>query len=98
MIASGWPVRSVRVLLQTVGLLGPAGCLLLAVSPLVGASASTASNLITVGLGFSALTLGAVSTNHLDITPRHVGELADTKLGNCCPPKGKKLCTHIHDL
>jgi hypothetical protein len=42
-------------------MLGPAACLLLAVSPLVGASASVASGLITLGLGFSALTLGGVS-------------------------------------
>lgn len=54
-------------------MLGPAACLCLAVSPLVGASASLASNLITVGLGFSALTLGGVSASHLDIAPRNAG-------------------------
>lgn len=52
---------------------GPAACLLLAVSPLVGASPATASALITIGLGFSALTLGGVSTSHLDIAPKHAG-------------------------
>lgn len=64
----------VRVGLQVVGMLGPAACLLLAVSPLVAGSASAASFLITCGLGLSALTLGGVSSNHLDIAPRHAGE------------------------
>lgn len=69
----GWSVRSVRVGLQLAGMLGPAACLMAAVSPLVGGSATAASALITVGLGLSALTLGAVSVNHLDIAPRHAG-------------------------
>jgi ACS family sodium-dependent inorganic phosphate cotransporter len=69
----GWSVRSVRVGLQLVGMLGPAACLMAAVSPIVGGSAATASALITVGLGLSALSLGAVSVNHLDIAPRHAG-------------------------
>lgn len=73
LIAQGWPVRSVRVSLQLAGMLGPAACLMAAVSPLVGGSATTASALITVGLGLSALTLGAVSVNHLDIAPRNAG-------------------------
>lgn len=69
----GWQVRTVRTMLQVLGMLGPATCLLLAGSPLVGASASVASSLITVGLGFSALSLGGVSVSHLDIAPRHAG-------------------------
>ncbi|GLC40516.1 hypothetical protein PLESTB_000705400 [Pleodorina starrii] len=73
MIRSGWRVGTVRKLLQIVGMLGPAACLCLAVSPLVGASASLASGLITVGLGFSALTLGGVSASHLDVAPRNAG-------------------------
>ncbi|MEW5319083.1 MAG: hypothetical protein WDW38_010254 [Sanguina aurantia] len=73
LLTRGWAVRKVRVLLQVAGMLGPAACLLLAISPIVGASASTASNIITVGLGFSALTLGGVSVSHLDIAPRHAG-------------------------
>lgn len=71
--AGGWSVRSVRVGLQTAGMLGPAACLMAAVSPIVDGSAEAASALITVGLGLSALTLGAVSVNHLDIAPRHAG-------------------------
>ncbi|KIZ02030.1 major facilitator superfamily transporter [Monoraphidium neglectum] len=73
MIASGWDVRRTRVLLQVVGMLGPAACLLLAVSPGLGIGATSASALITLGLGLSALTLGGVSANHLDICPRHAG-------------------------
>eukprot|EP00200_Dunaliella_tertiolecta_P010630 CAMPEP_0202374722 /NCGR_PEP_ID=MMETSP1127-20130417/5492_1 /ASSEMBLY_ACC=CAM_ASM_000462 /TAXON_ID=3047 /ORGANISM="Dunaliella tertiolecta, Strain CCMP1320" /LENGTH=767 /DNA_ID=CAMNT_0048971947 /DNA_START=858 /DNA_END=3162 /DNA_ORIENTATION=+ len=73
LIASGWSIRSVRILLQTVGMIGPAGCLLLAVSPIVGPSPALASQIITVGLGFSALSLGGVSVNHLDVAPRHAG-------------------------
>ncbi|KAJ9521589.1 hypothetical protein QJQ45_008921 [Haematococcus lacustris] len=69
----GWGVRRVRTLLQVVGMLGPAVCLMLAVSPAVGASPTFASQLITVGLGFSALTLGGVSVSHLDVAPRHAG-------------------------
>jgi ACS family sodium-dependent inorganic phosphate cotransporter len=73
MLASGWGVRNVRILLQVTGMLGPAACLVLAVSPAVGASAELASNLITIGTGLSALTLGGVSASHLDIAPRHAG-------------------------
>jgi len=43
LISSGWSIRSVRVMLQVVGMLGPASCLLIAVSPLVGPSPSLAS-------------------------------------------------------
>jgi len=50
LIASGWSVRSVRVMLQVVGMVGPAGCLLLAVSPLVGASPTAASTVSTRAL------------------------------------------------
>lgn len=54
-------------------MLGPAACLVLAVSPLIGASPSVASSLITLGLGLSALSLGGVSASHLDIAPKHAG-------------------------
>eukprot|EP00775_Hariotina_reticulata_P002109 gene2109-2428_t len=70
---NGWSVRSVRITLQLAGMLGPAACLLASVSPLVNGSPEAAAALITLGLGFSALTLGAVSVSHLDIAPRHAG-------------------------
>jgi ACS family sodium-dependent inorganic phosphate cotransporter len=54
-------------------MLGPAGCLVASVSPLVNGSPEAAAALITLGLGMSALTLGAVSVSHLDIAPRHAG-------------------------
>lgn len=55
-------------------MLGPAGCLLLAVTPSVTqGDASTASLLITLGLALSSLTLGAVSASQLDIAPKHSG-------------------------
>ena len=78
LIAGGWSVRATRVVLQTVGMIGPAVCLLAAVAPGGGAgggaaAAAAASALITVGLGLSALTLGGVSVSHLDVAPRHAG-------------------------
>lgn len=74
LILTGWGVKPTRVLLQVVGMLGPAVCLLLAVTPLVGASQpGLASVLITMGLGLSALTLGGVSASHLDIAPSNAG-------------------------
>jgi ACS family sodium-dependent inorganic phosphate cotransporter len=69
----GWSVRSVRIALQLAGMLGPAGCLLAAVSPLAAGDPGAASALITLGLGLSALTLGAVSVNNFDIAPSHAG-------------------------
>ena len=82
--------------LQVVGMLGPASCLLLAVSPAVGASPALASTLITVGLGLSALSLGGVSVSHLDIAPKHAGVHStqlwpDARSGTQCR---LKLCSH----
>jgi len=54
-------------------MLGPACCLLLAVSPLTDGSPGTASALVTASQGLSALTLGAVSVSQLDIAPKHAG-------------------------
>lgn len=93
LIASGWSVRQVRIGLQVIGMLGPAACLLLAVSPVVGGSPSVASALITVGLGFSALTLGGVSTSHLDIAPKHAGGRTQA-LGHAC--NMRHICTQVH--
>ncbi len=73
LLSRGWPVRRVRRVLQAVGMLGPAACMLLAVSPLTDGSPSAASAWVTVGLGFNALTLAGVSVSHLDIAPRNAG-------------------------
>lgn len=56
-------------------MLGPALCLLAVAAPNSGSSAASASILITVALGFNALTLGAVSVSQLDIAPRHAGSI-----------------------
>jgi MFS transporter, ACS family, solute carrier family 17 (sodium-dependent inorganic phosphate cotransporter), other len=56
-------------------MIGPAGCLLLAVSPAVADAPSTATVLITAAQGFGALTLGAVSVSQLDIAPKHAGTI-----------------------
>jgi len=66
-------VRRVRVSLQLAGMLGPAACLLVAVSPLAAGDAGTASAAVTVGLALSALSLGGVSASHLDVAPKHAG-------------------------
>eukprot|EP00976_Prorocentrum_cordatum_P091415 1188526-Prorocentrum_minimum.AAC.3 len=54
-------------------MLGPAACLVLAGNPEVASTPEAAAALVTFGLGLSALTLGGVSANHLDIAPRHAG-------------------------
>ena len=54
-------------------MLGPATCMLLAVSPLTDGSPSAASAWVTLGLGLNALTLAGVSVSQLDIAPRHAG-------------------------
>jgi ACS family sodium-dependent inorganic phosphate cotransporter len=66
-------VRKVRVSLQLSGMLGPAACLLYAVSPLAEGDAQSASAAVTLGLALSALTLGGVSASHLDVAPKHAG-------------------------
>jgi ACS family sodium-dependent inorganic phosphate cotransporter len=73
LLAQGVPRRDVRVRLQAAGMLIPAACLLLAVSPVAAGSASLGALCIDCGLAASALTLGGVSANHLDVAPRHAG-------------------------
>ena len=58
---------------QVAGMLGPAGCLFLAVSPATEGSPATAAALLTLAQGLSALTLGGVSVSQLDIAPKHAG-------------------------
>ncbi|KAK3271060.1 hypothetical protein CYMTET_20569, partial [Cymbomonas tetramitiformis] len=65
--------RRVRVMLQVLGMLGPGVCLIVAASPGMESQPDAARNIITAGLGLSALSLGGVSANHLDIAPRHAG-------------------------
>lgn len=56
-------------------MLGPAGCLVLAVSPVLENTPASVSILIAAAQGFSALTLGAVSVSQLDIAPKHAGSI-----------------------
>jgi ACS family sodium-dependent inorganic phosphate cotransporter len=73
LLSRGWPVKRVRRVLQTVGMLGPAACMVAAASPLTEGDPGAASAWITLGLGLNALTLAGVSVSHLDIAPKHAG-------------------------
>ncbi|CAK9043498.1 unnamed protein product [Durusdinium trenchii] len=73
-LAQGLSVGLVRKTLQTVGMLVPAVALLVAASPMTK-DPSTAGLLVDLGLAANALTLGAVSVNHLDVAPRHAGAI-----------------------
>lgn len=73
LLVRGWPIKRVRRVLQTVGMLGPAACMVAAASPLTDGNPGAASAWITVGLGLNALTLAGVSVSHLDIAPKHAG-------------------------
>jgi len=94
LIARGIPVLTVRRVLQVVGMVGPAACLLSAVDPSV--SAEGASAVITVGLGLSALTLGAVSVSQLDIAPERAGLVFG--LGNTAGTLAGLLATPVTGL
>lgn len=82
LLQRGWPVKRVRRVLQTVGMLGPAACMLVAASPLTDGDAGAASAWVTVGLGLNALTLAGVSVSHLDVAPKNAGVVFAT--GNTC--------------
>jgi ACS family sodium-dependent inorganic phosphate cotransporter len=61
--------------LQVAGMVGPAACLLVAVSPALEGNPMGATALVTGAQGLSALTLGAVSVSQLDIAPKHAGTI-----------------------
>ena len=82
LLRRGWPVKRVRRTLQTVGMLGPAACMLAAASPLTDGNPGAASAWVTAGLGLNALTLAAVSVSHLDVAPKHAGVVFAA--GNTC--------------
>lgn len=87
-------------LMQISGMLGPAGCLLLAASPAVDDAPVFASALITVAQGLSALTLAGVSVSQLDIAPRHAGAIFGfgNALATFSGLLGTKLTGEILDL
>ncbi len=82
LLQRGWPVKRVRRVLQTIGMLGPAACMLVAASPLTDGDPGAASAWVTVGLGLNALTLAGVSVSHLDIAPKNAGVVFAA--GNTC--------------
>jgi ACS family sodium-dependent inorganic phosphate cotransporter len=73
LLARGVPRLAVRRGLQTVGMLVPAAALVAAASPAAAGSPAAGAALVDLGLAASALCLGGVSVNHLDIAPRHAG-------------------------
>ena len=83
-------VKFVRRVFQTVGMVGPAACLLAAAALGGGATGGgvaeadvfAAAAAVDVGLALSALTLAGVSVSHLDVAPRHAGLVFAT--GNTC--------------
>lgn len=69
LIAKGVRILSVRKTLQTLGMVAPAVCLAYC-SYATGLSAVQAASFITLGSALSALTVGAVSCNHFDISSK----------------------------
>ena len=76
-----YTVKFIRRAFQTVGMVGPAACLLFA-SSLGADNATAAAFFVDLGLALSALTLAGVSVSHLDVAPRHAGLVFAT--GNTC--------------
>ena len=74
LIAKGVRTLSVRKVLQTVGMLVPAVCLGIC-SYATDLSAIQAAQLITLGSAVSAVTVGAVSCNHFDISRKNTGAI-----------------------
>jgi len=75
-------VKRVRRVVQTVGMLGPAACMVAAASPLTDGNPTAASAWVTLGLGLNALTLAGVSVSHLDVAPKNAGVIFAA--GNTC--------------
>lgn len=74
LVLSGIRTLWVRHSLQITGMLAPAACLAYcAYSP--GLTAVEAAAVITAGSAISSLTVGAVSCNHFDISPRNAGTI-----------------------
>jgi len=69
LIAKGVRILSVRKTLQTLGMVAPALCLAYC-SYATGLTAIQAASFITLGSALSALTVGAVSCNHFDISSK----------------------------
>uniref|UniRef100_A0A0G4I2P6 Major facilitator superfamily (MFS) profile domain-containing protein n=1 Tax=Chromera velia CCMP2878 TaxID=1169474 RepID=A0A0G4I2P6_9ALVE len=68
---ANWPVKTVRRLLQTIGMLFPAMALVGVSNLRVGFLWSGV--ILSVGVAFGALTMGAVTANQMDIAPQSAG-------------------------
>lgn len=84
----GMRTLRVRQWLQTIGMLGPALCLTIC-SLLPSLSVNNAATYITAGSALSALTVGGVSCNHFDISPKNAGAIFG--LGNTAACVGGAL-------
>lgn len=73
LLANGWKTVAVRRIFQSVGMIGPALCLMAAVALPEATSEGDVDLIITIGLGLSAFSLAGVSVSHLDVAPRHAG-------------------------
>lgn len=74
LISMGYRVLTVRHVLQLSGMLIPAICLGYCALLPVGASIEQVATLITLGSAASSLTVGAVSCNQFDLSPKNAGE------------------------
>lgn len=74
MIAKGVRILSVRRALQTVGMIVPAVCLAYC-SYAPDLTALQTAAFITLGSAVSSITVGAVSCNHFDISPKNSGTI-----------------------
>lgn len=74
MIARGVRILSVRRALQTVGMIVPAVCLAYC-SYATDLTALQTAGFITLGSAVSSITVGAVSCNHFDISPKNSGTI-----------------------
>lgn len=68
LIEQGWPVETVRKAAQLVAFLGPAACLIAAMS-IDGGYATV--GLVTAALGLASFSLAGLYCNHADLSPRH---------------------------
>lgn len=73
-IAKGKRTIVVRNILQSIGMIAPALCLM-ACSLIPTITSTQALLLITIGSALSALTTGAVSANHFDLSPKNAGTI-----------------------
>jgi MFS transporter, ACS family, solute carrier family 17 (sodium-dependent inorganic phosphate cotransporter), other len=71
-----WSKGNVRKLMQTIGMIGPALCLIaIAIISQTGVSLTIASTLLSIGLALSATSVAGVSCNHLELSTNYAGTI-----------------------